>query len=106
MMYAIWSWFIFLGRVEELSALTNLTTAMAALQIINDYSDLGFNKAGTEVGLKLTMMMMIMSMTMIMVMMMMMSIKNHHHHNLPRSTRPALRSATDPEPQSSMDNQM
>ena len=65
MMYAIWSWFIFLGRVEELSALTNLTTAMAALQIINDYSDHGFNKAGTEVGLKLTMMMMTMMMVMI-----------------------------------------
>ena len=65
MMYAIWSWFIFLGRVEELSALTNLTTAMAALQIINDYSDYGFNKDGTEVGLKLTMMMMTMMMVMI-----------------------------------------
>ena len=51
-------------------------------------------------------MMIMMVMMMIMVMIMMMSIKNHHHHNLPRSTRPALRSATDPEPQSSMDNQM
>ena len=76
------------------------------ITLINDH---GFNKADTEFGLKLTMMMIVMIMMvmmMIMVMIMMMSIKNHHHHNLPRSTRPALRSATDPEPQSSIDNQM